>query len=79
MKPLLELISIYGILGLPREEAIAMGNLQFADVQCRLTELLDLTSLTVKEFRTLVLPFEAAFQAHMTHWRLDGKPRFTRR
>ena len=76
---ILELISIYGILGLPREEAIAMGNLQFADVQTRPTEFLDLTSLTVKEFRELVLPFEAAFQAHMTSWRLDGKPRIARR
>jgi hypothetical protein len=56
-----------------------MGNLQFADVQTRPTEVLDLTSLTVKEFRALVLPFEAAFQAHMTHWRLDGKPRIARR
>jgi hypothetical protein len=56
-----------------------MGNLQFADVQTRPTEFLDLTSLTVKEFRELVLPFEAAFQAHMTSWRLDGKPRIARR
>jgi hypothetical protein len=79
MSQTLELISIYGILGLPREEAIAMGNLQFADVQTRPTEFLDLTSLTVKEFRELVLPFETAFQAHMTSWRLDWKPRIARR
>jgi hypothetical protein len=38
-----------------------------------------LTSLTLDEFRHLVSPFEAAFQAHMTHWRLDGKPRTARR
>src|SRR5918999_3258967 len=56
-----------------------MGDLQFADVQTRPTEFLDLTSLTVEEFRELVLPFEAAFQAHMTSWRLDGKPRTARR
>jgi hypothetical protein len=56
-----------------------MGNLRFAEVQTRPTEFLDLTSLTVKEFRELVPPFEAAFQAHMTHWRLDGKPRIARR
>jgi Helix-turn-helix of DDE superfamily endonuclease len=56
-----------------------MGNLRFAEVQARPTEFLDLTSLTVKEFRQLVPPFEAAFQAHMTHWRLDGKPRIARR
>jgi hypothetical protein len=56
-----------------------MGNLRFAEVQTRPTEFLDLTSLTVKEFREVVPPFEAAFQAHMTHWRLDGKPRIARR
>jgi hypothetical protein len=56
-----------------------MGNLRFADVQTRPTEFLDLTSLTLDEFRHLVSPFEAAFQAHMTHWRLDGKPRTARR
>jgi hypothetical protein len=56
-----------------------MGNFRFAEVQARPTEFLDLTSLTVKEFRELVPPFEAAFQAHMTHWRLDGKPRIARR
>jgi Helix-turn-helix of DDE superfamily endonuclease len=38
-----------------------------------------LTSLTVAEFRELVPPFEAAFQAHMTAWRLDGRPRTARR
>jgi hypothetical protein len=38
-----------------------------------------LTSLTVEEFQQLVLPFEAAFQAHMTAWRLDGQPRTARR
>src|SRR5262249_21334955 len=31
------------------------------------------------EFQQLVLPFEAAFQAHMATWRLDGKPRTARR
>jgi Helix-turn-helix of DDE superfamily endonuclease len=56
-----------------------MGNLRFADVRTRPTEFLDLTSLTLDEFRHLVSPFEAAFQAHMTHWRLDGMPRTARR
>jgi hypothetical protein len=37
------------------------------------------TSLTVEEFRELVLPFEATFQAHMAAWRLDGRPRTARR
>ena len=56
-----------------------MGTLRFADLQRRSTEVLDLTSLTVGEFHQLVPPFEAAFQAHMAHWRLDGKPRTARR
>jgi hypothetical protein len=41
--------------------------------------MLDLTSLTVEEFRELVFPFEAAFQVHMADWRLDGRPRTARR
>jgi hypothetical protein len=55
-----------------------MGTLQFADLQTRATEVLDLTSLTLDEFQALVSPFEAAFQAHMAHWRLDGRPRTAR-
>jgi hypothetical protein len=56
-----------------------MGALPFADLQARPTEVLDLTSLTVEEFRPLVPPFETAFQAHMAVWRLDGQPRTARR
>ena len=56
-----------------------MANIQFADVQSRPTEFLDFTSLTLDEFQQLVPPFEAAFQAHMAAWRLDGKPRTARR
>jgi Helix-turn-helix of DDE superfamily endonuclease len=56
-----------------------MGTLRFADIQTRPTEVLDLTSLTVEELREVVLPFEAAFQAHMAEWRLDGRPRTARR
>lgn len=33
----------------------------------------------VDEFRPLVPPFAAAFQAHMADWRLDGQPRTARR
>jgi hypothetical protein len=40
---------------------------------------LDVTSLTLDEFQQLVPPFDAAFQAHMAAWRLDGKPRTARR
>ena len=56
-----------------------MASLRFTDVQSRPTEFLDLTSLTLDEFQQLVPPFEAAFQAHMAAWRLDGKPRTARR
>jgi hypothetical protein len=49
------------------------------DVQARPTEFLDFTSVTLDEFQQLVPPFEAAFQAHMAAWRLDGQPRTARR
>ena len=55
-----------------------MAHLRFTDVQDRPTEFLDLTSLTLEEFQQLVPPFEAAFQAHMAAWRLDGTPRTAR-
>ena len=55
-----------------------MAHLQFTDIQDRPTEFLDVTSLTLDEFQLLVPPFEAAFQAHMAAWRLDGKPRMAR-
>jgi hypothetical protein len=45
----------------------------------RPTEFLDFTSLTVEEFQILIPPFEAAFQAHMRLWCLDGTPRTNRR
>jgi hypothetical protein len=56
-----------------------MASVRFTDVQARPTEFLDLTSVTLDEFQLLVPPFEAAFQAHLAVWRLDGKPRTTRR
>jgi hypothetical protein len=56
-----------------------METLRFTDLETRPTEVLDLTSLTLDELRQLVPPFEAAFQAHMAQWRLDGRPRTARR
>lgn len=56
-----------------------MGNLRFTDLQTRPLEVLDLTSLTLDEFRRLVPPFQAAFQAHMAQWCFDGQPRTARR
>src|SRR5216683_624915 len=56
-----------------------MASVRFTDVQSRPTEFLDFTSLTLEEFQQLVPPFEAAFQARMAVWRMDGKPRTARR
>jgi Helix-turn-helix of DDE superfamily endonuclease len=56
-----------------------LASVRFIDVQARPTEFLDLTSLTLDGFQLLVPPFEAAFQAHMSEWWLDGKPRTARR
>jgi hypothetical protein len=67
------------MLCLHRKEAPQMASVRFTDVQARPTEFLDFTSLTLDEFQQLVPPFEAAFQAHMAAWRLDGKPRTARR
>jgi hypothetical protein len=55
-----------------------MASVRFIDVQARPTEFLDFTSLTLDEFRQLLPSFEAAFQAHMATWCLDGKPRTAR-
>jgi Helix-turn-helix of DDE superfamily endonuclease len=55
-----------------------MASIRCADLQSRPTEFLDCTSLTLDAFHQLVPPFEAAFQAHMTAWRLAGKPRTAR-
>src|SRR5262252_1647478 len=56
-----------------------MASVRFLDLQARPTEFLDFTSLTLDEFQQLVPLFEAAFQAYMAAWRLDGKPRTARR
>src|SRR5919201_2557598 len=56
-----------------------MAGLRFTDLQSRPTEFLDFTSLTLDEFQQLVPSFEAAFQARMAVWRMDGKPRTARR
>src|SRR5216683_2830467 len=56
-----------------------MAGLRFTELQSRPMEFLDFTSVTLDEFQQLVPPFEAAFQARMTAWRMDGKPRTARR
>src|SRR5215212_7023749 len=60
-------------------EAIAMPRLRYAELVRKPMDVLDMTSLTPDELQVLVPPFEAAFQAHMAVWRLDGKPRTARR
>src|SRR2546426_6425717 len=55
-----------------------MAGLRFIALQARPLEFLDFTSVTLDEFQQLVPPFEAAFQARMTAWRMDGKPRTAR-
>ena len=47
------------------KEVPSMASVRFADLQSRPTEFLDFTDGTLKELQALVLPFEAAFQAHM--------------
>jgi hypothetical protein len=56
-----------------------MASVRFADMQSRPVEFLDCTSLMLDEFPQVVPPFEAAFQAHMAAWCLDGTPRTARR
>ena len=56
-----------------------MASIRFTEVQARPTEFLDFTSLSLDEFQQLVPPFEAAYQAHLAAWRLDGKPRAAHR
>lgn len=52
-----------------------MPGLRFVDIQTRPLEVLDLTSLTVEEFQTLIPLFEASFQTKMSTCCLDGIPR----
>src|SRR6266699_1478491 len=56
-----------------------MAGLRFTELQSRPIEFLDFTSVTLDEFQQLVPPCEAAFQARMAVWRMDGKPRTARR
>jgi len=56
-----------------------MAGLRFTELQSRPLEFLDFTSLTLDEFQQLVPPFETAFHARMTVWRMDGRPRTARR
>ena len=52
--------------------------LRYQDIAGRESQLLDLTSLTSEEFKSLVAPFEQAFQEHMQQWTMTGQPRTQR-
>src|SRR5437773_11344782 len=56
-----------------------MAGVRFAELQARPLEFLDFTSMPLDEFQQLVPSFDAAFQARMAAWRMDGKPRTARR
>jgi hypothetical protein len=56
-----------------------MAGLRFADIQNKVNEILDLTSVTLKEFQVLVLIFKEKYQAHMSQWYLDGREPIARR
>jgi hypothetical protein len=56
----------------------SMPALRYNQIASKPTTVLDMTSLTLEEFELLVPQLEAAFQAYMAVWRLDGKPRTKR-
>ena len=56
-----------------------MGSIRFTDVQARPTAFLDCTRLPLDEFQQLLPPVDAAYQAHLAVWRLEGQPRTARR
>jgi hypothetical protein len=56
-----------------------MAGVRFVELQARPMAFLDFTSVTLDEFQQLVPSFEAAFQARMAMWRMDGKLRTVRR
>jgi hypothetical protein len=53
--------------------------LRYRDLPTHTTEVLDLTSLTVDEFRALVPTFETAFLGSRAEWTLYGRRRQSRR
>jgi hypothetical protein len=53
--------------------------MRYAEVSQKELKFLDLTSLTVEEFKQLLPTFEEKFQERMKTLRLDGKSRFGRK
>ena len=56
-----------------------MAGVWFTDLQSRPTACLDCPSVTRDAFLRLVPPLEAAGQAPLSAWRVDGHPRTARR
>jgi hypothetical protein len=52
---------------------------RYCELPTHTTDVLDLTRLTVEEFRALVPPFEEAFLGHMATWTRHGRRRQARR
>jgi hypothetical protein len=52
---------------------------RYRDLPTHTSEVLELTSLTVDEFRALVPLFETAFLGYMAAWTLHGRRRQARR
>jgi hypothetical protein len=74
----LEVITIYGILGVLCKEALRLAHVQCTDVPDRPTECVEVSSRTRDAFPQLSPPFEAACPAPMAMGRLAGKPRTAR-
>jgi hypothetical protein len=73
----IEFITIWVIPCLSQKEAQPMR--RYRDLPTHTSEVLDLTSLTVDEFRALVPPVETAFLGYMAEWTLHGRRRQSRR
>lgn len=52
--------------------------MNYQEIKAKACLILDLTSLTLEEFEELLPHFEQAFLDHMSHWRMDGRPRTSR-
>lgn len=56
-----------------------MAGLRFRALAHKPTVVLDMTSLTLDEFHHLMPIVDTAFHAYLAEWRLDGKPRTSRK
>src|SRR5262245_26344798 len=73
-----EVITIYGLLRLPSQEALPMAHGRCTEVQARPPACLACTSGTLDALPRLVPPCAAAVQAQRRAWRRAGAPRTAR-